>query len=118
MKAGADEKETKEKYFYYVGNVELRKGVDILLDAYRLYREEGGQKNLIVAGGLKDDCLKDNPEKDAILAGEKRFSREDAREIYKDLNFLPSRPTGYIPCICGKACDMVCYKHLKSKGIL
>ena len=67
---------------------------------------------------MKDDCLKDRPDRDAIISGEKHFSREEAREIYKELDFLPSRPTGYIPCICGKACDMVCYKHLKSKGIL
>ncbi len=67
---------------------------------------------------MKEDFLADDPEKEAVIAGEKRFDRESAREIYKKINFLPSRSTGYIPCICGKACDMACYRHLKDKGVL
>ncbi|MBR2344379.1 MAG: 4Fe-4S binding protein [Lentisphaeria bacterium] len=67
---------------------------------------------------MKDDFLAGDPEREAIINGEKRFTRESAREIYKKINFLPSRSTGYIPCICGKACDMACYRHLKDKGVL
>lgn len=64
------------------------------------------------------ETLKDEPEREAILNGEKRFDRESARTIYPKLDFLPSRPTGYMPCLCGKACDMACYQHLKKKGLL
>lgn len=100
VKAGADEKETKEKYFYYVGNVELRKGVDILLDAYRLYREEGGQKNLIVAGGLKDDCLKDKLEKMREVEGFSYVgyvSEEDKKKLFAECDtfVFPSRGEGF-----------------------
>jgi hypothetical protein len=52
------------------------------------------------------------------MSGEKHFSRETARQMYKNIDFLPSKPTGYIPCICGKACDTTCYNHLKEKGVL
>ena len=67
---------------------------------------------------MEKDFLMDDPEKEAILSGNKRFDRQSAREIYKKINFLPSKTTGYIPCICGKACDMACYRHLKEKGVL
>ena len=67
---------------------------------------------------MDKDFLAGVPEKEAIISGNKHFSREEAREIYKKINFLPSKPTGYIPCICGKACDMACYRHLKEKGVL
>ena len=67
---------------------------------------------------MDGEFLAGNPEKEAIISGNKHFSKEEAREIYKKINFLPSKPTGYIPCICGKACDMACYRHLKEKGVL
>jgi MinD superfamily P-loop ATPase len=67
---------------------------------------------------MDGEFLAGDPEKEAIISGNKHFSREEAREIYKKINFLPSKPTGYIPCICGKACDMACYRHLKEKGVL
>ena len=67
---------------------------------------------------MTDDFLKNDPDRDAVLNGEKRFTRETARALYPELDFLPSRPTGYAPCLCGKACDTACYNHLKEKGIL
>ena len=67
---------------------------------------------------MTDEFLSGDPERERIVSGEKRFTRESAREIYKKIDFLPSRPTGYIPCICGKACDTACYRHLKAKGVL
>ncbi len=67
---------------------------------------------------MSDDFLKDHPEREAILNGEKRFDSESAKEIYGSLNFLPNTHFGYVPCLCGKACEMVCYKHLKEVGKL
>ena len=61
---------------------------------------------------ITSEFLKDNAEREAILNGEKRFDAESARQIYCDLDFLPSHATGYAPCICGKACDIACYKHI------
>jgi len=61
---------------------------------------------------MTEEFLKDHPERDAILKGEKRFDAESARALYRHLDFLPSRATGYAPCICGKKCDIACYKHI------
>ena len=65
---------------------------------------------------MTEEFLKGNPEREAILNGEKRFDAESAREIYPELKkFLPEFK-GYAPCLCGKKCDYVCYKHLKEVG--
>ncbi len=64
---------------------------------------------------MTDDFLKNNPERQAILNGEKRFDSVSAREIYKEINFLPKTQWGYAPCLCGKKCDIACYKHLKGE---
>ncbi|MBQ4137594.1 MAG: 4Fe-4S binding protein [Clostridia bacterium] len=62
---------------------------------------------------MTDDFLKGHPERDAIINGEKRFDAESAREIYRHLDFLPKTQWGYSPCICGRKCDIACYKHIK-----
>ena len=67
---------------------------------------------------MNENFLAGDSEREAIISGEKQFDRESARDIYKKIDFLPSRSTGYIPCICGRACDMACYRHLKGKGAL
>ena len=64
---------------------------------------------------ITDEFLKGNPERDAILNGKKRFDAESAREIYKEMNFLPNTQWGYSPCLCGRKCDIACYKHLKGE---
>lgn len=61
---------------------------------------------------ITEEFLKDHPDRDAILDGRARFDAESARALYKALDFLPSRSTGYAPCICGKKCDIACYKHI------
>ncbi len=67
---------------------------------------------------LTDATLKNHPERERILDGDYRFTRESARAIYPELDFLPSRATGYAPCLCGKRCDIACYKHLKERHLL
>ena len=62
---------------------------------------------------MTDDFLKDDPEREAIINGEKRFDADSARKIYKKLDFLPNPQWGYAPCLCGRACDVACFKHLK-----
>lgn len=64
---------------------------------------------------ITDEFLKGNPERDDILNGNKRFDAESARKIYKDLNFLPNTQWGYSPCLCGRKCDVACYKHIKGE---
>lgn len=64
------------------------------------------------------ETMVDEPMRDKILKGDILFDAESARAIYPKLNFLPSRATGYVPCLCGKACDIACYRHLKDKGVI
>ena len=61
---------------------------------------------------VTEDFLKDHPEREAILNGEKRFNAESARAIYPEMHFLPNTQWGYAPCLCGRKCDIACYKHL------
>ena len=64
---------------------------------------------------MTDEFLKDHPEREAILNGDKVFDAESARALYPYLKFLPATNWGYAPCICGKKCDIACYKHLKGE---
>lgn len=61
---------------------------------------------------MTEEFLKDHPEREAILNGEKRFDAKSAREIYKEMKFLPNTQWGYSACICGRKCDIACYEHL------
>ena len=45
--------------FYYVGNLEKRKGTDILLKAYRIYKEKGGTKGLRVGGKVREEDIQE-----------------------------------------------------------
>ena len=48
---------------------------------------------------------------------EKRFTADEARAIYPQLTFLPRTQWGYAPCLCGKKCDLACYRHLTGREI-
>jgi ferredoxin len=67
---------------------------------------------------MTEDFLAGDPEREAVLNGGKRFNAESARMLYPKLDFLPSRQTGYAPCLCGKKCDLACREHLKGKHII
>lgn len=52
------EMEVEEKeYFLYMGNLERRKGTDILLDAYELYVQNGDRRELVIAGKIREDDI-------------------------------------------------------------
>lgn len=46
-----------EEYFLYIGNLESRKGIILLLHAYLEYYRNGGEKSLILAGHMKNRNL-------------------------------------------------------------
>lgn len=48
---------TDDGYFLYIGNMEKRKGVDILLNGYREYCYRKGTKKLVVAGKMLEDDI-------------------------------------------------------------
>ncbi len=53
-----DKWETCDKgYLLYVGNMEKRKGVDLLLKGYRRYKEMGGEKELLLAGKMQEEDI-------------------------------------------------------------
>lgn len=62
---------------------------------------------------MTDEFLKEHPEREAILNGEKHFDKDSASAIFPELNFLPPTHFGYIPCLCGKKCELACEKHRK-----
>lgn len=62
---------------------------------------------------MTEEFLKDDPEREDIINGKKRFDSVQARKLFPKLNFLPQTHWGYAPCLCGKKCDIACYKHLK-----
>lgn len=57
------EKIEDKGYFLYVGNLEKRKGTDILLHAYELYKKKGGRKKLVLAGKMREEEIKELFEK-------------------------------------------------------
>lgn len=65
---------------------------------------------------VTEETLKNHPEREAILNGDKKFTPDEAKAIYDELNFLPKTHFGYVACLCGKSCETVCYKHLKEQG--
>ena len=92
--------------------VSLEKGLDTWQCA--VYYRGAHKSNPFIT----DDFLKDHPDREAILNGDYRFDAVSARALYPKIDFLPTRATGYAPCLCGKKCDVVCYRHLKEKGLL
>ena len=61
---------------------------------------------------MTDAFLQGDPEREAILNGEKRFDAASARALYPKMKFLPDTQWGYSACLCGRACDYACYNHL------
>jgi len=61
---------------------------------------------------MSEEFLRGDPEREEIINGEKRFDAVSARVLFPKLNFLPNTHWGYAPCLCGKKCDIACYKHL------
>lgn len=86
-----------KNYFIYIGNIEKRKGFDLLLEAYNLYNQHGGKNKLYIVGKLKEKKLK---EKISKLEGIKYFGYVDKKEKNKLLNecscfIFPSRAEGF-----------------------
>lgn len=52
-----DAKIADNDYFLYIGNLEKRKGTDILLKTYEEYRKNGGKKRLIFAGKFRENDI-------------------------------------------------------------
>lgn len=95
-----------EGYFLYVGNLEKRKGTDILLKAYSLYRKQGGTKELILAGKVREKEIEELLEQTSLetegvtYAGYVDNKRKDELLARCGCFVFPSRAEGFgIPVI-------------------
>jgi glycosyltransferase involved in cell wall biosynthesis len=92
-------------YFLYVGNMEKRKGVDLLLDSYAEYRKKGGQKALILAGKSRERDVDEkiaavtDAYEDALYYG--YVSDADKQYLYRncDCFLFPSKAEGFGICV-------------------
>ena len=91
--------------FLYVGNLETRKGTDILIHAFRIYKKRGGTMTLRLAGKVRDQevelLLKDKKNNDGIeylgyISEEQKCQEYSACHAF----LFPSRAEGFgIPII-------------------
>ncbi len=95
-----------EGYFLYVGNMEKRKGVDLLLKGYREYKRCGGHRKLVIAGKMQEEDIqklldKTIKEIDGIEYLD-YVSNEKKRELFANCGcfLFPSKAEGFgIPVI-------------------
>ncbi len=121
------EMKVEEKdYFLYMGNLEKRKGTDILLNAYELYVQQGGTRELYLAGKVRevdiDVRLKELEQKIPTLHYLGYVDDETRTRLYRECGcfVFPSRAEGFgMPVIeamqCGKpviASDLEIFKEL------
>lgn len=95
-----------EGYFLYIGNLEKRKGTDILLHAYKLYRSHGGEKNLILTGKIREKEIEELYERTCkevngiIYVGYAEEEQKDKLLAKCGCFVFPSRAEGFgIPVI-------------------
>ena len=67
---------------------------------------------------MPPDAFPERPDRLEIIAGEAKMTPEKAREILKDIWFSPPAQHSFRCSICGRACDMACYRHLEERGLL
>ena len=88
-------------YLLYVGNLEMRKGTDILLDAYEEYKKRGGNKRLILAGKIQEKWVHNKlTETTSRVDGIKYYnyvSHENKHKLYANCScfVFPSRAEGF-----------------------
>lgn len=103
MNKEVNKKEIKnQNYFLYIGNLERRKGVDILLNSFLKYCESNGNKKLILAGSIREkkiekkiSYLKKRCEQKFDYLG--RVSEEEKQQLLKNCSafVFPSRAEGF-----------------------
>ena len=107
-------------FFLYLGNIEARKGADILIDAYARYRQKGGRADLVFAG-IKKNVVVPRTEGIEVLgyvSDELKFSLLCSALAL----VVPSRAEGYgmqvaeaaalgVPCL---ASDLAVFREIDS----
>ena len=92
---------TDENYFLYIGNMEKRKGVDLLINGYLKYKELGGKKKLIIGGKMQEDDINtlvhDAMEKDKDITYLDYVAHNKKLELYAGMSafVFPSKAEGF-----------------------
>ena len=92
---------SEKPYYFYLGNLEKRKGTDILLEGYRKYCEKGGKKDLYIGGKVREDDIQaqlDELLKDIKQAHYVGYLSGEEKEQYlaqADCFLFPSRAEGF-----------------------
>ena len=97
-----EEDAPEQHYFLYVGNMEKRKGVDLLLKAFVQYVNEGGTKYLKIAGKMRgEDSIKElldqAMEKTQRIEYLGYVTEEEKADLFEncDCFVFPSRAEGF-----------------------
>ena len=92
---------TDENYFLYIGNMEKRKGVDLLINGYLKYKELGGKKKLILGGKMQENDINtlvhDAMEKDKDITYLDYVAHNKKLELYAGMSafVFPSKAEGF-----------------------
>lgn len=90
-----------EDFFLYVGNMEKRKGVDILLNGYREYCYRKGTKKLVIAGKMQEEDMRELLEEVKAETGKVEYldyiTDEKKQELFSKCScfLFPSRAEGF-----------------------
>ena len=88
-------------FFLYVGNMEKRKGVDLLLKGFQKYRQNGGTRNLVLAGKMQEDDiiiqLQEAMDKDSNITYLDYVTHDKKHELYASMSafVFPSKAEGF-----------------------
>jgi glycosyltransferase involved in cell wall biosynthesis len=121
----------KKDYFLYVGNLEKRKGTDLLLKAYDRYVANGGKRKLVIAGKICEndigELLNEKAGKIDTLQYMGYMSGTEKDRLYRECGcfVFPSRAEGFgMPIVealqCGKtviASNLPIFKEVAPDGI-
>ncbi len=88
----------KKPYFIYVGNLKAHKGLDVLIDAFNLYKKSGGKSSLYIVGndeGMKSYVKLKTNDEDVII--KKNVSDPELFSLVEEAQALiqPSRYEGF-----------------------
>lgn len=92
---------TDGDYFLYIGNMEKRKGVDLLIKGYLKYKESGGTKKLILGGKMQEEDINSLVEsamaKDKDISYLDYVSHDKKHELYAGMSafVFPSKAEGF-----------------------
>lgn len=121
----------QKDYFLYMGNLEKRKGTDILLDAYEMYVSQGGDRELVIAGKVREDDMDERLNELTNRIPSLRYlgyvDDETRTRLYRECGcfVFPSRAEGFgMPVIeamqCGKpviASNLEIFRELVGESI-